>query len=61
MLKTARIYRHRPKTFQEANVLRNRCIPFYNDKRIQSKTGAAPLTLRRSALKWNDPARGSLV
>ncbi len=49
ILKTECIYRHKPKTFQEANNLIDRYIYFYNHERIQNKTGVAPLTLRHSA------------
>ena len=49
ILKTECIYRHKPKTFQEANNLIDRYIHFYNHERIQNKTGVAPLTLRHSA------------
>ena len=49
ILKTECIYRHKPKTFQEANALIDRYIQFYNYERIQNKTGVAPLTLRHSA------------
>ena len=49
ILKTECIYRHKPKTFQEANDLIDRYIHFYNHERIQNKTGLAPLTLRHSA------------
>ena len=49
ILKTECIYRHKPKTFQEANDLIDRYIHFYNYERIQNKTGVAPLTLRHSA------------
>ena len=49
ILKTECIYRHKPKTFREANELLDRYIHFYNYERIQNKTGVAPLTLRRSA------------
>ena len=49
ILKTECIYRHKPKTFQEANDLIDRYIHFYNHERIQIKTGVAPLTLRHSA------------
>ena len=49
ILKTECIYRHKPKTFQEANNLIDRCIYFYNHERIQLKTGVAPLTQRHSA------------
>ena len=49
ILKTECIYRHKPKTFTEANDLIGRYIHFYNPERIQNKTGAAPLTLRHSA------------
>ena len=49
ILKTECIYRHKPKTFKDANDLIDRYIHFYNHERIQSKTGVAPLTLRHSA------------
>ena len=49
ILKTECIYRHKPKTFREANDLIDRYIHFYNHERIQIKTGVAPLTLRHSA------------
>ena len=49
ILKTECIYRHKPKTFQEANDLIDRYIHFYNYERIQNKIGVAPLTLRHSA------------
>ena len=49
ILKTECIYRHKPKTFKEANDLIDRYIHFYNNERIQNKTGVAPLTLCHSA------------
>ena len=49
ILKTECIYRHKPRTFREANDLIDRYIYFYNYERIQTKTGVAPLTLRHSA------------
>ena len=49
ILKTECIYRHKPKTFREANDLIDRYIHFYNHERNQNKTGVAPLTLRHSA------------
>ena len=49
ILKTECIYRHKPKTFKEADDLIDRYIHFYNHERIQTKTGVAPLTLRHSA------------
>ena len=49
ILKTECIYRHKPKTFREANNLIDRYIHFYNHERIQNRTGVAPLTLRHSA------------
>ena len=49
ILKTECIYRHKPKTFREANDLIDKYIHFYNYERIQTKTGVAPLTLRHSA------------
>ena len=49
ILKTECIYRHKPRTFKEANDLIAGYIHFYNHERIQNKTGVAPLTLRHSA------------
>lgn len=49
ILKTECIYRHKPKTFREANDLIDRYIHFYNYECIQAKTGVAPLTLHHSA------------
>lgn len=49
ILKTECIYRHKPKTFSDANNMIDRYIFFYNHERIQLKTGVAPLTLRHSA------------
>ena len=37
ILKTECIYRHMPKTLQEANELIDRYIYFYNHERIQTK------------------------
>ena len=49
ILKTECIYRHQAATFEEANTLIDNYIYFYNNQRIQLKTGVAPLTLRHSA------------
>ena len=49
ILKTECIYRHNPKTLNEANDLIDKYIHFYNHERIQNKTGVAPLMLRHSA------------
>ena len=49
ILKTECIYRHKPRTFEEANNLIDRYIHFYNHERIQTKTGVAPLTQSHSA------------
>lgn len=49
ILKTECIYRHQAATFEEANILIDNYIYFYNHQRIQLKTGVAPLTLRHSA------------
>ena len=49
ILKTECIYRHKPKSFQEANDLIDNYIHFYNHERIQLKTGEAPLKQRFSA------------
>ena len=48
ILKTECIYRHQTATFEEARVLIDNYIHFYNHHRIQLKTGVAPLTLRHS-------------
>ena len=48
IIKTECIYRHKPKTFDEARELIDNYIYFYNHQRIQLKTGVAPLTLRHS-------------
>ena len=48
ILKTECIYRHKPKTFSEAQALIDHYIHFYNYERIQTKTGVAPLSLRHS-------------
>jgi len=50
ILKTECIYRHHATTFEEARLLIDNYIYFYNHHRIQLKTGAAPLTLRHSAV-----------
>ncbi len=49
ILKSECIYRHLPATFDQARVLIDNYIYFYNHQRIQLKTGVAPLTLRHSA------------
>ena len=49
ILKTECIYRHKPVSFGEANRMIDDYIFFYNNERIQTKTGVAPLTLRHSA------------
>ena len=49
ILKTECIYRHKPESLDEANRMIDRYIDFYNNERIQTKTGVAPLTLRHSA------------
>ena len=49
ILKTECIYRHKPKSFNEARTIIDNYIYFYNHQRIQLKTGVAPLTLRHSA------------
>ena len=48
ILKTECIYRHKPASLHDANVLIARYIHFYNLERIQLKTGVPPLTLRHS-------------
>ena len=49
ILKTECIYRHKPQSFVEAEEMIDHYIDFYNNERIQLKTGVAPLTLRHSA------------
>lgn len=49
ILKTECIYRSKPHTFTEAKVLIHEYIWFYNNERIQLKTGEAPLSRRLSA------------
>ena len=49
ILKTECICRHQAATFEEARRLIDNYIHFYNQQRIQLKTGVAPLTLRHSA------------
>lgn len=49
ILKTECIHRHFPATFNEARTLIDNYIYFYNNQRIQLKTGVAPLMLRHSA------------
>ena len=49
ILKTECIYRHKPQSFKEANDMIDNYIHFYNNERIQTKTGVAPLSLRHSA------------
>ena len=48
ILKTECIYRHQPATFKDARTLIDNYIYFYNNQRIQLKTGVAPLALRHS-------------
>ena len=49
ILKTECIYRCKPKTPSDAQRMIDDYINFYNNERIQTKTGVAPLTLRHSA------------
>ena len=49
ILKTECIYRHKPQSFKEANQMIDDYIHFYNNERIQTKTGVTPLSLRHSA------------
>lgn len=49
ILKTECIYRYKPQSFVEANLLIDNYIHFYNHERIQLKTGLAPLSIRQSA------------
>ena len=48
IIKTECLYRHLPATFKEAKDLIDNYIYFYNNQRIQLKTGVAPLTQRHS-------------
>ena len=48
ILKTECIYRHKPSSLREANAMIDRYIDFYNNERIQTKFGVAPLSLRHS-------------
>ena len=48
ILKTECIYRHKPASLREANAMIDRYIDFYNNERIQTKFGVAPLSLRHS-------------
>lgn len=48
ILKTECIYRHKPSSLREANTMIDRYIDFYNNERIQTKFGVAPLSLRHS-------------
>ena len=49
ILKTECIYRTKLNTFAQARALIDEYIYFYNNERIQIKTGEAPLTRRLSA------------
>ena len=49
LLKTECIYRHKLKTFEDANQLIDEYIDFYNNERIQTKTSLTPLEKRRQA------------
>ncbi len=49
ILKTECIYRRKPRTLSVAQRMIDDYIYFYNNERIQTKTGVAPLTLRHSA------------
>jgi len=46
MLKTECIYRAKPQTFDEAKELVDEYIYFYNNERIQLKTGQTPMEVR---------------
>ena len=46
MLKTECIYRAKPQTFDEAKELVDEYIYFYNNERIQLKTGLTPMEVR---------------
>ena len=46
MLKTECIYKAKPQTFDEAKELVDEYIYFYNNERIQLKTGQTPMEVR---------------
>ncbi len=48
MLKTECIYRAKPQTFDEAKDLVDEYIYFYNNERIQLKTGLTPMEVRNA-------------
>ena len=48
ILKTECIYWHKPRSFQKANEMIDSYIHFYNNERIQIKTGVVLLTQCRS-------------
>ena len=47
ILKTECIYRHKPKTIEQASLLIDNFILFYNHERIQLKTKLTPFEKRR--------------
>jgi putative transposase len=47
ILKTECIYRHKPKSFDEARQMIDDYIYFYNNERIQLKTKLTPIEKRR--------------
>ncbi len=49
ILKTECIYRHKLKTFDEARLLIDEYMDFYNNERIQTKTSLTPLEKRNQA------------
>lgn len=49
ILKTECLYRHKPKSLNEARQLIDEFIWFYNNERIQTKTSLTPLEKRRQA------------
>jgi len=57
ILKTKCLYRHNPDSFKAGDAQINTFIHFCNHERIQSKTGAAPLSLRYS-LSLSFPTQG---
>ena len=57
ILKTECIYRHKPKTFREANDLIDRYIHFYNYERFQERFETrTPMEVRTEALNSDAPA-----
>ena len=52
ILKTECIYRAKPRTYEEARLLIDEYIYFYNYQRIQLKTKLTPMEYRRQFVAW---------